>query len=152
MNSSTNISPAGSIHSHSLVTLNFRVTHPATSQTLISTFEATPATMQLGAGELMPALESRLIGLAPGARKTFHFAPGEAFGPYSEELVERVQRKHIPPSLYLEQDTVYAFPAPDGSSYPGLVRELTETEALIDFNHPMAGKAVDVEVEIIGVI
>jgi len=52
----------------------------------------------------------------------------------------------------LAQDTVYAFPAPDGSSYPGLVRELTEDYALVDFNHPLAGKAVTVEVEIIGVI
>ena len=143
---------AGSIHAHSLVTLNFRVTHPVTSQTLITTFDSTPATMQLGAGELMPALESRLIGLSPGVRKVFHFAPGEAFGDYSDTLVERVQRKHIPPSLMLEQDTVLSFPAPDGSTYPGLVRELTDTEAVIDFNHPMAGKAVDVEVEIIGVI
>ncbi|MEC5387605.1 peptidylprolyl isomerase [Uliginosibacterium sp. H3] len=152
MSTPTTGTAAGAIHAHSLVTLNFRVTHPATSQTLITTFGATPATMQLGAGELMPSLESRLIGLAPGTRKIFHFAPGEAFGDYNEALVERVQRKHIPPSLYLEQDTVYSFPAPDGSTYPGLVRELTETEALIDFNHPMAGKAVDVEVEIIGVI
>lgn len=143
---------SGTIHASSLVTLNFRVTHPGTGMTLISTFEATPATLQLGAGELMPALEARLIGLGPGARETFQFAPGEAFGPYNEQLVERVLRKHIPPELYLEQDTVYSFPAPDGSSYPGLVRELTDDYALIDFNHPMAGKAVAVEVEIIGVI
>lgn len=141
-----------SIHANSLVTLNFRVTHPATGMTLISTFEATPATMQLGVGELMPALETRLIGLGPGTRQTFHFAPGEAFGSYSEKLVERVAREHIPPTLYLEVDTVYSFPAPDGSNYPGLVRELTDQYALIDFNHPMAGKAVDVEIEIIGVI
>ncbi|MBS1210729.1 MAG: peptidylprolyl isomerase FKBP-type [Proteobacteria bacterium] len=136
----------------SLVTLNFRVSHATSGRVMFSTFEATPMTLQMGSGDLMPALETRLLGLSDGARETLQFAAGEAFGPYSEALVERVERRHIPATLQLEQDTVYSFPAPDGSSYPGLVRELTDEYALIDFNHPLAGQAVTVEVEIIGVI
>lgn len=136
----------------SLVTLNFRVSHATSGRVMFSTFEATPMTLQMGAGDLMPALETRLLGLSDGARETLQFEAGEAFGPYSEALVERVERRHIPATLQLEQDTVYSFPAPDGSSYPGLVRELTDEYALIDFNHPLAGQAVTVEVEIIGVI
>lgn len=140
------------IQANSLITLNFRVSHTGSGAVMFSSFDATPMTQQMGAGELMPALEARLLGLAAGARETFQFAPGEAFGPYSETLIERVERRHIPAELQLAADTVYAFPAPDGSNYPGLVRELTDDYALIDFNHPLAGKAVSVEVEIIGVI
>jgi FKBP-type peptidyl-prolyl cis-trans isomerase SlpA len=140
------------IQANSLVTLNFRISLASGGAVMFSSFENKPMTIKIGAGELMPALEARLMHLPPGTRETFHFAPGEAFGAYHEQLIERVAREHIPATLYLEQDTVYSFPAPDGSTYPGLVRELTEQYALIDFNHPMAGKAVDVEVEIIGVI
>jgi len=143
---------SGLVQANSLVTLNFRISQVGSSVVMMSTFESRPATMQLGAGELMPALETRLIGLAPGAHEHFQFAPGEAFGPYNEDLVERIARQHIPPEMKLEQDAVYAFPAPDGSSYPGLVRELGADFAVIDFNHPMAGKAVCVEVEIVGII
>ena len=57
-----------------------------------------------------------------------------------------------PVGMELTVDTVFSFIAPDGSRYPGLVRELTDEYALVDFNHPLAGKAVNVEVEIIGVI
>lgn len=140
------------IQPNSLITLNFRIAQADNGVVMFSSFDSTPMTMQMGAGELMPALEARLLGMPAGTRETLLFAEGEAFGPYNDGLVEKVARAHIPPELQLAQDTVYSFPAPDGSSYPGLVRELTDAYARIDFNHPLAGKAVTVEVEIIGVI
>lgn len=143
---STNIGP------DSLVTLNLRVADAATGTVMYSSFENTPLTLKLGAGELMAALESRLLGLPAGTRETVQLPPGEAFGPYRKELVERVKRSGIPPDMELATDTVFAFPAPDGSRYPGLVRELTAEHALVDFNHPLAGRAVAVEFEIIGIL
>jgi FKBP-type peptidyl-prolyl cis-trans isomerase SlpA len=139
------------IQPDSLVTLNFRIAHSESGAVMYSTFEASPMTVRIGAGELMPALETRLLGMAAGTRQMLEYAAGEAFGAYNETLVERVDRRHIPPELELAADTVYSFPAPDGSSYPGLVRELTSDYALVDFNHPLAGRAVSVEVEIIGI-
>jgi FKBP-type peptidyl-prolyl cis-trans isomerase SlpA len=44
------------------------------------------------------------------------------------------------------------FKAPNGATYTGLVRELTAEDALIDFNHPLAGKAIRFEVDVIGVL
>lgn len=140
------------IGADSLVTLNLRIRDAQTGAVMFSSFETTPITQQMGAGELMPALERRLLGLYAGAHDTLNFGPGEAFGHYDDTLIERVARHDIPAELVLEPDTVYAFSAPDGSKYPGLVRELTEDFALIDFNHPLAGKAVTVDLDIIGVI
>jgi FKBP-type peptidyl-prolyl cis-trans isomerase SlpA len=143
---------AAGIRPDSLVTLNFRIVQAVSGAVVFSTFESAPMTIKLGSGELIPALESRLIGLTCGTRQTISCEPGEAFGAYDPALMEKVARRHIPAELELALDTVYSFPAPDGSSYPGLVRELTGEYALIDFNHPLAGKAVTIEVEIIGVI
>ena len=140
------------IGADSLVTLNLRIRDAQSGAVMFSSFESTPITQQMGAGELMPALEARLLGLAVGATQTLSFAPGEAFGRYDDTLVERVARADIPADLALELDTVYAFTAPDGSKYPGLVRELNDAFALIDFNHPLAGKAVSVDLDIIGVL
>jgi FKBP-type peptidyl-prolyl cis-trans isomerase SlpA len=44
------------------------------------------------------------------------------------------------------------FAAPDGSTHAGLVRELSADFAVIDFNHPLAGKVVRFEVEVIGIL
>ena len=136
----------------SLVTLNIRIAHAESGTVMYSSFEATPMTLKLGTGELMASIETRLVGMGSGHRETFRLESGEAFGPYQQELVEKVDRKHVPADMALAEDTVFAFTAPDGSKYPGLVRQLTEEFALVDFNHPLAGQAVAVEVEIVGVI
>ena len=83
------------IQANSLVTLHYRISLPS-GQPLISTFNATPATLQLGAGEMLPAMERLLIGLMPGTHHIFELAADEAFGPYRDELVERVKREHMP--------------------------------------------------------
>lgn len=133
----------------SLVTLHYRITLP-NGQPLISTFEATPATLKLGAGEMLPAMEGLLVGLAAGTRHVFELEPDDAFGPHRAELVERVKRAHMP-NEDIEPMSIMEFTAPDGSRYSGLVREIDAESALIDFNHPLAGKAIRFEVEVIGV-
>ncbi|MDR2924624.1 MAG: FKBP-type peptidyl-prolyl cis-trans isomerase [Azoarcus sp.] len=134
----------------SLVTLHYRISLP-NGQPLISTFEATPATLRLGAGEMLPAMEKLIIGLPVGSRHVFELEPDEAFGPRRPELVERVKREHML-SREVEAMSIMEFVAPDGAKYSGFVREVDEASALIDFNHPLAGKAIRLEVDIIGAV
>lgn len=138
------------VQSDSLVTLHYRIALE-NGQPLISTFEGTPATLQLGAGELLPNLERLLAGLAVGTRQSFTLSPADAFGEHKRELIERVRREHMPDEQ-IEAMSIMEFTAPDGSRYAGLVREIDDASALIDFNHPLAGKTIRFEVEIIGVV
>ncbi|MFN3986871.1 MAG: peptidylprolyl isomerase [Rhodocyclaceae bacterium] len=137
------------VQPHSLVTLHYRIALE-NGQPLINTFEGTPATLQLGAGELLPTLEQLLAGVEVGMRRSFTLAPEQAFGPHRGELVERVKREHMPADA-VEAMSIMEFTAPDGSRYSGLVREIDAESALIDFNHPLAGKTIVFEVEVIGV-
>jgi len=134
----------------SLVTLHYRIALE-NGQPLISTFEGTPATLQLGAGELLPSLERLLAGIETGKRQAFTLPPEEAFGPRKSELVERVRREHMPEED-IEPMTIMEFVAPDGSRYSGLVTEIDASSALVDFNHPLAGKTIRFEVEVIGIL
>ena len=133
----------------SLVTLHYRI-RLKNGQPLIDTFAATPATLQLGRGELLPALEKLLIGLCEGESCEHRLAPEDAFGAHRAELIERVERRHLPPDA-VEAMSILEFTAPDGSRYPGLLTELHEDHALIDFNHPLAGKTIRFEATIIGI-
>ena len=138
------------VEATSLVTLNYRISME-NGQPLISTFEAQPATLQLGAGEMLPTLEECFVGLEEGSIHRFALQPEQAFGPHREELIEVVKREHMPDEE-IEPMSVMEFTAPDGSRYSGLVREIDTEKAVIDFNHPLAGKAIQLEVEIIGVL
>jgi FKBP-type peptidyl-prolyl cis-trans isomerase SlpA len=140
----------------SFLTLHYRLAGPDGAD-IINTFADKPATLSLGTGELAPAVESRLLGLAEGTRTSFALAPGEAFGPRNPELVQRVRRELLdklgdPDEKYHVGDVVQ-FPTPDGQGgYAGVVREVGEQSLLFDFNHPLAGQPVTFEVHVIGVL
>jgi FKBP-type peptidyl-prolyl cis-trans isomerase SlpA len=144
------------IQQGSFLTLHYRLAGPDGGE-LINTFDDKPATLSLGNGELAPAIEQRLIGLAEGTHTRFELAPGEAFGERNPELLQRVKLQLLrqlgdPDEQYGVGDVVQ-FPTPDGQgSYAGLVREVGEDWLLFDFNHPLAGQPVSFEVQVIGVL
>jgi FKBP-type peptidyl-prolyl cis-trans isomerase SlpA len=140
----------------SFLTLHYRLSGPGGDH-LVNTFDDKPATLSLGTGELAPAVEARLIGLAEGTRARFDLAPGEAFGERNPELVQRVKRTLLDQlgdadASYHVGDVVQ-FPTPDGQgAYAGIVREVGAESLLFDFNHPLAGRPVTFEVQLIGVL
>lgn len=143
---------AATVQPDSLLTLNYRIAL-ADDTELVSTFGSTPATLQLGTGELAPMLERWLVGLeACGGRHVFLLEPEQGFGAHNPQLMQRFARGELPDAAELQEMTLLEFKAPDGAVYSGLLRELTGETALIDFNHPLAGKAIRFEVEVIGIL
>ena len=141
----------------SFLTLHYRMSGPQ-GQVIIDTFDGQPATLSLGAGELSPAIEQRLIGLEEGTRTVIELPEGEAFGDRQPEMVQWVARRLLnelgePNEQYVAGDVVQ-FPTPDGlGHYAGAAVEVREDGAvLFDFNHPLAGRAVRFEVQLIGVL
>lgn len=143
----------------SFLTLHYRLAGPDGGD-IVNTFNDKPATLSLGSGELSPALEARLLGLAEGTRTLIDLAPGEAFGPRNPEMVQRVARSLLRKMGDMnetwEVGDVVQFPTPDGQgAFAGMLRELSpqgEDWALFDFNHPLAGQPVTFEVQLIGVL
>ena len=140
----------------SFLTLHYRLAGPDGAD-VINTLNDKPATLSLGTGQLAPAMESRLIGLAEGVRQTFELPAGEAFGERNPELLQRVKLALLhelgdPDAEYGVGDVVQ-FPTPDGQgAYAGVVREVGEGWLLFDFNHPLAGQPVRFEVQVLGVL
>ncbi len=140
----------------SFLTLHYRLSGPDGAD-VVNTFNDKPATLSLGTGQLAPAVEQRLIGLAEGTRRSFELAPGEAFGERNPDMLQRVARSLLrqlgdPEEDYATGDVVQ-FPTPDGQgAFAGVVREVGDDWLLFDFNHPLAGQAVSFEVQLIGVL
>lgn len=140
----------------SFLTLHYRLAGPG-GEALIDTFDAQPATLSLGSGALAPAMEAKLMGMAEGSRASFDLASGEAFGERNPELLQRVKRSLLAqlghPDEHFNLGDVVQFPTPDGrGAYAGVVREIGDDWLLFDFNHPLAGRPVTFEVELIGVL
>jgi FKBP-type peptidyl-prolyl cis-trans isomerase SlpA len=148
--------PVTAIQPGSFLTLHYRLAGPD-GAAVVDTFDGQPATLSLGTGELAPAVEARLIGLAEGARASFDLAAGEAFGARNPQLLQRVKLALLhelgdPDARYTVGDVVQ-FPTPDGqATYAGVVREVGDGWLLFDFNHPLAGQPVRFDVHVIGVL
>ena len=144
------------VQAGSFLTLHYRLSGPDGAE-LINTFNDKPATLSLGTGELAPAMEARLLGLPEGTHQSFTLGAGEAFGERNPELLQRVKRSLLdelgdPDEQYHVGDVVQ-FPTPDGQgAYAGVVREVNGDALLFDFNHPLAGRPVTFEVQLIGVL
>ena len=143
------------VEAGSFLTLHYRLSGPAGD--IINTFNDKPATLSLGTGELSPAVEQRLLGLAEGTRTSFDLPAGEAFGERNADMQQWVARVLLqklgdPLEQYNVGDVVQ-FPTPDGTgSYAGAVIDSNDTAVQFDFNHPLAGQPVTFEVQLIGVL
>lgn len=144
------------IQEGSFLTLHYRLAGPDGAD-VVNTFAGKPATLSIGAGQLAPAMERRLIGLPEGTHQQFDLPRGEAFGERNPAMLQRVRLSLL--HELGERDADYAvgdvveFPTPDGrGSYAGVVREVGEGWLLFDFNHPLAGQPVSFEVQVIGIL
>ena len=147
--------PAALVGPDSYLTLHYRLRLDAAAVDVVSTFGGKPATLQLGAGQLSPALEERLLGLPAGARESFELPSGIAFGPRNPDLVQRLPRAVFEAESertdYSPGDVV-EFNAPGGGRYAGVFRSFDDEYAIFDFNHPLAGQPVRFEVRIVGIL
>lgn len=140
------------------VTLHYRIAvlHDGDEHEIVTTYDASPATLQLGRSQLSPPLETRLLGLAEGEEATFELGPGEGFGPRSAELVQTISRaafdQNAEPDVdYLPGDVV-EFSAPDGNRFAGVLKRRADDAVVVDFNHPLAGLPLRFSVRVIGVL
>ena len=143
------------IHSGSFLTLHYRLSGPQGD--IINTFGGPAATLSLGNAELAPAIEARLLGLAEGQHVTLDIPAGEAYGERNPDMLQWVPRQLL--DQFGEAGATYAigevveFPAPDNQGrYAGTVQQVKSDAVLFDFNHPLAGLPVSLEVHVIGVL
>ena len=143
----------------SFLTLHYRLAGPAGD--VINTFGGKPATLTLGSGELSPAVEACLMGLAEGARDSFELPAGAAFGDRNPAMLQWLARKVLAEmgeaGAQYQVGDVVQFPTPDGQGqFAGVVCQLRSDArgdaVLFDFNHPLAGQPVTFEVQLIGVL
>ncbi len=144
------------VQADSFLTLHYRLSGPDGAD-IINTFGGQPATLSLGTGELSPSVEQRMLGLAEGVHASFDIPQGEAFGPRNADMLQWVVTSLLkqlgdPLEQYHVGDVVQ-FPSPGGAgNYAGAVQQVEPTRVLFDFNHPLAGRSVRFEVQIIGIL
>jgi len=116
-----------------------------------SNFERQAAECRIGDGNLPQAFERHLLGLRAGEECSVLLAPDEAFGPLRNENIQRLPRFRFPADLPLESGLVVDFADQAGNTQAGVVRSFDSSSVEVDFNHPLAGRALCFRARIVAV-
>jgi len=103
----------------------------------------------LGKQEVIPGFDHAAHGMVQGEKKTVIVSSDEAYGPYHEKLVETVELKLLPDNLELTPGGQLEVSREDGEKMYFFIRTLTEETVTLDANHPLAGKELTFDIEML---
>lgn len=122
-------------------TVKVHYTGKLSDGTVFDTSEGkTPLSFIIGKKEVIPGFEEAVIGMVSGEKKIVSITPDQAYGQSQQNLVETVERGHLPPDLELRVGAQLEVTRQDGSIFRVMVAGLKEDAVTLDANHPLAGK------------
>jgi len=116
-----------------------------------SSKERQPLRFKLGDPNLIRGFTAGVVGMSKGETKTVVIPVADAYGPRHEEMVMRVPRAQVPPEANPKPGDRVGMRTPNGQVMPVLVTEVTAEVVVLDANHPLAGKELTFELELVEV-
>ena len=110
-----------------------------------------PLTFQSGVGQVVPGFDAAITGMAVGESKTFTVAPDDAYGPVVPEAVQQIPLSAFAPGMDLAEGRVIQGQGPNGQPMMATVVEAVGDMVTVDMNHPLAGKNLTFEVEVVSI-
>ncbi|WP_093010197.1 FKBP-type peptidyl-prolyl cis-trans isomerase [Roseivivax halotolerans] len=120
-----------------------------------STFDSSegrdPLEFTVGSGQIIPGLDKAMTGMSVGEKKTVAIPADEAYGQRQDEALQAVPREQIPADIPLDIGTQLQVQTPNGQVMPVTVAEVTEEQVTLDANHPLAGKDLNFDIELVDI-
>lgn len=110
-----------------------------------------PLEIQMGAGQLIKGFEDALDGMALKEKKTFTLEPEDAYGQRDESLTRDFPRADVPPEMNPAVGQTVGLHDGQGQQIPATIVDVTDENVTVDLNHPMAGKALTFDIEVVNI-
>lgn len=117
----------------------------------MSTDEGKPLEFKLGEGKILPGIEHAVEGMNVGESKSVNVPPEQAFGQPQQELIEKVNRDAFPDNIQPEVGQQLQVPQQQGQPMVVRVADVSEQSVTLDANHPLAGKDLAFDLELVEV-
>ena len=111
-----------------------------------------PIQFVLGQRRVIPGLDKAVAGMSPGETKTAEVPADEAYGPHKPELMVEFPRDRIPPGVSADVGQELQLQSADGRAMPAVVVEKSDAAITLDANHPLAGKDLTFELELVELV
>lgn len=138
------------IKPNQVITIQFQVKDEA-GNVVDQTTPDNPYSFISGKGQILPKLEEAIGEMVIGSKKTIELSPEDAYGEHQQEAIQQVKRGDFPEGTDLEVGMGFVANMGDGKQLPFVISGVEGDDITIDFNHPLAGKKLSFEVELIDV-
>ena len=108
-----------------------------------------PLEFTIGGGQMIAGFDKAVDGMALGESKTTTFSSEEGYGESNDDMVFTVPKDQLPADLKPEEGQQLSMQHPSGQQIPVVVTKVEENEIVIDANHPLAGKELEFEIELV---
>ena len=136
----------------SVVQVHYKGTFPD-GETFDSSYDRDlPITVTVGAGQLLPGFDAALVGMIIGETKHIALSQEEAYGPRNPNAYAAVPLGNFPAEFVEQLNEGATIPLTDssGNNVLGTVETVNEESVIFDMNHPMAGKDLEFDIELVG--
>ncbi|HUV02332.1 MAG TPA: peptidylprolyl isomerase [Desulfobacteria bacterium] len=116
-----------------------------------SSIDQDPLEFTIGESQVIPSFEQAVVGMDLNETKTVKIPEDKAYGPHRAELVAEVDRSQLPADLEPEIGQQLEGRQPDGQVVVATVIDVSESNVTLDANHPLAGKDLTFEIQLVAI-
>lgn len=110
-----------------------------------------PLQFTIGAGQIIPGFEDAVIGMKPGDAKSTTIPADQAYGPHNDDMVVMVDRDQFPNHITPEIGQQLQISQPNGQPIVVTVTDVSVESVTLDANHPLAGKDLTFNIELVAI-
>lgn len=111
-----------------------------------------PLKFTIGEGQVIPGFEEAVEGMEPGDEISVHIPSDKAYGPYRDDMVLEVEREQLPEDLDPEVGQRLQLRQQNGEVVNVTLTDISESEVTLDANHPLAGKDLNFDIELVDIV
>jgi peptidylprolyl isomerase len=121
-------------------------------QVFDSSADRDPLEVEVGAAQVIKGFEDALVGMEKGEKKTVTIPPDQAYGQHDPALLIEIPHSNVPDDMTPEVGMKLRLTDDKGKSVLVTVTEIGEESIKLDANHPLAGKALTFDLELVSII
>lgn len=114
--------------------------------------ERGPYEFAIGKSRIVPGFSEAVIGMKPGESKTVEIPAKEAYGPHRKDMIAKIDRSRLPAHLNPEIGQRLRINQANGQKIPATVVEVSASTVTLDANHPLAGKDLIFDIELLEIV
>ena len=110
-----------------------------------------PLAFELGSGQVIPGFDKAVDGMTVGESKSVNIPAEDAYGPHHPQMIQEVPKSALPDDLEPAEGMGLQAQGPDGQVLNLVVTGVQEESITVDGNHPLAGKALNFDIELVSI-